>query len=50
MEQEPAVAFEQHDPAVAALPTSSRNAERTRQAVADVTVGLDAGVVKGLFV
>jgi hypothetical protein len=35
MEQEPAVAFEQHDPAFAALPARRRNAERTRQAVAD---------------
>src|SRR5262249_4497062 len=35
MEQEPAVAFEQHDLALAALPTRSRNPKRIRQAVAD---------------
>src|SRR5207245_5804893 len=35
MEQEPAVSFEQHDLALAALPASSRNPKRIRQAVAD---------------
>src|SRR5262245_61682645 len=35
MEQESAVAFEQHDLAVAALPARSRNPKRIRQAVAD---------------
>src|ERR1700720_2478031 len=35
MEQEPAVAFEQHDLALAALPARSRNPKRIRQAVAD---------------
>src|SRR5258705_7082052 len=35
MEQEPAVAFEQHDLALAALPACSRNPKRVRQAVAD---------------
>src|SRR5262249_16829781 len=35
MEQEPTVAFEQHDLTLAALPTRSRNPERIRQAVAD---------------
>src|SRR4030095_3800836 len=35
MEQEPAVSFEQHDLALAALPARSRNPERIRQAVAD---------------
>jgi hypothetical protein len=35
VEQKPAVAFEQHDLAVAALPSRSRNAKRIGQAVAD---------------
>src|SRR5262249_57145079 len=35
MEQEPAVSFEQHDLALAALPARSRNPQRIRQAVAD---------------
>src|SRR5207244_10902502 len=35
MEQEPAVAFEQHDLALAALPARRRNTKRIRQAVAD---------------
>src|SRR5215475_15932189 len=35
MEQEPAVAFEQHDLALAALPARSGNPERIGQAVAD---------------
>src|SRR5262245_42668192 len=35
MEQEPAVAFEQHDLALAALPARRRNPDRIRQAVAD---------------
>src|SRR5204863_1546328 len=35
VEQEPAVAFEQHDLALAALPARSRNPKRIRQAVAD---------------
>src|SRR5262249_30000010 len=35
MEQEPAVAFEQHDLALAALPARGRDPERIRQAVAD---------------
>src|ERR1700730_1895964 len=35
MEQEPAVAFEQHDLALAALPASSRNPKRIGQTVAD---------------
>src|SRR6202023_3402160 len=35
MEQEPTVAFEQHDLALAALPARSRNPKRIRQAVAD---------------
>src|SRR5947208_13679177 len=35
MEQEPAVAFEQYDLALAALPARSRNPKRIRQAVAD---------------
>src|SRR5215475_12014130 len=35
MEQEPAVAFEQHDLALVALPARSRNSDRIRQAVAD---------------
>src|SRR5207342_447422 len=35
MEQEPTVAFEQHDLALAALPASSRNPKRIREAVAD---------------
>src|SRR5262249_57566327 len=35
MEQEPAIAFEQHDLARVALPARSRNPERIRQAVAD---------------
>src|SRR3989441_9007876 len=35
MEQEPAVSFEQHDLALAALPARSRNPKRIRQAVAD---------------
>src|SRR5262249_3327943 len=35
IEEEPAVAFEQHDLAVAALPARGRNAERIRQAIAD---------------
>src|SRR5215471_16987486 len=37
MEQEPAVALEQHDLAVAALPARGRDPERIRQAVADRT-------------
>src|SRR5258708_7884772 len=35
MEQEPAVAFEQHDLALVALPARSRNPKRIRQSVAD---------------
>src|SRR5271170_3061023 len=35
MEQEPAVAFEQHELAIAALPARSRNPKRIGQAVAD---------------
>src|SRR5204863_2714238 len=35
MEQESAVAFEQHDLALATLSARSRNSERIRQAVAD---------------
>src|SRR5690242_2810239 len=35
MEQQPAVAFEQHDLAIAALPARSSNPERIRQAIAD---------------
>src|SRR5262249_31943724 len=35
IEQEPAVSFEQHDLALAALPARSRNPKRIRQAVAD---------------
>src|SRR5262252_5898547 len=35
MEQEPAIAFEQHDLALVALPARSRNPKRIRQAVAD---------------
>src|SRR5262249_50193243 len=35
VEEEPAVAFEQDDPALAALPARSRNPDRIRQAVAD---------------
>src|SRR5271169_1456274 len=35
MEQEPTVAFEQHDLALAALPPRRRNPKRIRQAVAD---------------
>jgi hypothetical protein len=35
MEQELAVAFVQHDPALAAPPARSRNPERIRQVVAD---------------
>src|SRR5260221_354545 len=35
VEQEPAVAFEQHDLALAALPARGRNPERIGQAVAD---------------
>src|SRR6476620_5401322 len=35
MEQEPAVAFEQHDLALAALPARNRNPKRIAQAVAD---------------
>src|SRR5215470_11849438 len=35
VEQEPTVAFEQHDLALAALPARGRNPERIRQAVAD---------------
>src|SRR5262245_41430137 len=35
MEQEPAIPFEQHDLALAALPARSRNPERIRQTVAD---------------
>src|SRR5262249_60530538 len=35
MDQEPAVSFEQHDLALAALPARSRNPKRIRQAVAD---------------
>jgi hypothetical protein len=34
VEQEPAVAFEQHDLAVSALPVRRRNPKRIRQAVA----------------
>src|SRR5215472_12181868 len=37
VEQEPAVALEQHDLAVAPLPARSRNPKRIRQAVADRT-------------
>ena len=44
VEQQPAVAFEQHDLAVAALPARSRDAERIRQAVADRAEFADRGV------
>src|SRR5262245_21492633 len=37
MEQQPTVAFEQHDLAIAALPARSGNPERIRQAVTDRT-------------
>src|SRR6201984_1773188 len=44
MEQEPAVAFEQHDLALAALPARSRNPKRIGQAVADRAEFTDRGV------
>src|SRR6202044_1876693 len=44
MEQEPAVAFEQHDLALAALPARRRNAECIGQAVADRAEFADRGV------
>src|SRR6266566_5275378 len=47
MEQEPAVSFEQHDLALAALPARSRNPKRTRQAVADRAEFSDRRVALG---
>src|SRR5262249_3823797 len=44
MEQEPAVAFEQHDLALGALPARSRNPKRVRQAVSDRAEFTDRGV------
>src|SRR5258705_12789932 len=44
MEQEPAVAFEQHDLALVALPARSRNPKRIRQAVADRAEFMDRRV------
>src|SRR5258708_2245478 len=44
MEQEPAVAFEQHDLALAALPARRRNPKPIRQAVADRAEFTDRGV------
>src|SRR5579864_4107043 len=44
MEQESAVAFEQHDLAVAALPARRRDPNRIRQAVADGAEFTDRGV------
>src|SRR5262249_14864561 len=44
MEQQPAVAFEQYDPAIAALPARSSNPECIRQAVADRTEFADRRV------
>src|SRR5436305_1621397 len=42
VEEEPAVALEQHDLARAALPARSRDAKRVRQAVADLAEFTDA--------
>src|SRR5262250_2965828 len=44
MEQEPAVAFEEHDLALATLPARSGNPKGIRQAVADRTEFTDRGV------
>src|SRR5215469_1158362 len=44
IEQEPAVSFEQHDLALAALPARRRNPERIGQAVADRAELADGGV------
>src|SRR5262249_50466014 len=44
MEQEPAIAFEQHDLALAALPARRRNPERIGEAIADRAEFTDRGV------
>src|SRR4051794_6719944 len=44
VEQEPAIAFEQHDLAFVALPARSRNPERIGQAVADRAEFTDGGI------
>jgi hypothetical protein len=47
VEQEPTIAFEQHDSALVALPARSRNPERIAQAVTDRAEFTDGRITLG---